>query len=416
MDKNLLRQVIYEQRERSEDLGVLRFMSPELISCPEVVVITGVRRCGKSVLMQQILSKQEERDYYLNFDDERLITFKVDDFQKLNEVFMEDFGVQKHYYLDEIQNIDGWERFVSRLYRQGCKVFVTGSNAKLLSREMGTFLTGRHVTKELYPFSFKEYLEYNNTKIDKSTFHTTTGKSLLISLLNKYLKSGGFPQYIKQHNDNYLFSLYNDIIYKDVVVRNNIYNDKQLKEMMYYLASNATHRFTYNSVAKAINIKSADTIKAYIGFIEDTYMIRQLSKYDYSAGAQTRSPRKIYLVDNSFIHKIGFSATDNVGSSLENLVCVELMRRNKDIYYYEDNYECDFIVRKGNVITEAIQVTLSLANEQTRKREMKGLVTAMKAFGLKEGLIITYEEHEDIEPEQGILIHVRPLWKWLLDR
>lgn len=416
MNKNLLRQVIYEQRSKQTDLGVIRSIDTKLLDCPEVLVITGIRRCGKSVLMQQIRERQNEKDYYLNFDDERLINFRVEDFQMLNEVFMEDFGIQKHYYLDEIQNVEGWERFVNRLYGQGCKVFVTGSNANLLSRELGTFLTGRHVTIELYPFSFREYLELEQIEVKQDTFYTTEGKALLLGKVQRYMKTGGFPQYIQSDSDNYLFSLYNDIIYKDVVVRNKINNEKQLKEMMYYLASNATHRFTYNSVAKAVNIKSPDTIKSYIGFIEDTYLVRQLAKFDYSVGVQMRSPKKIYFIDNALIHKIGFNATDNLGSSLENCVCVELMRRGKDIYYHADTQECDFIMREGVTIVEAMQVTVSIKDAGTREREIKGLLAAMERYGLPMGTIITLEEEEEITVNDHQHISVRPIWKWLLQK
>lgn len=413
MNKNLLRQVIYEQRSKQPALGIIRHVDKKLIDCPEVLVITGVRRCGKSILMHQIRETQKEKDYYLNFDDERLISFKVEDFQMLNEVFMEDFGIQKHYYLDEVQNVEGWERFVSRLYGQGCKVFVTGSNANLLSRELGTFLTGRHVTMELYPFSFHEFLSLEKIVLKRDMFYTTEGKALLLGKIQRYLRTGGFPQYVQSDSDNYLFSLYNDIIYKDVVVRNKINNERQLKEMMYYLASNATHRFTYNSVAKAVEIRNPDTIKSYIGFMEDAYLVRQLIKFDYSAGVQMRSPKKIYFIDNALIHKIGFNATDNLGSSLENVVCIELMRQGNEIYYYSDTQECDFIIRKGGTVTEAIQVTVSIKEAATREREIKGLLAAMNCYKLSEGTIVTLEEEEEIINADK-RIHIYPVWKWLL--
>ena len=185
MNKDLLRLVIYEQREHTAPLGIKRDIDSRLIECPEILIITGVRRCGKSVLMQQIRSRQTEKDYYLNFDDERLINFNVEDFQMLTEVFAENFGRQKTFYLDEIQNVKGWERFVSRLYNEGCKVFITGSNARLLSRELGTHLTGRHVSWELYPFSFQEYLSFNDIKIRREDFHTTQGKALIARRLLK---------------------------------------------------------------------------------------------------------------------------------------------------------------------------------------------------------------------------------------
>ncbi len=416
MDKGLLRQIIYEQRSRQPINEIIRSIDNVLLTCPEVLVITGVRRCGKSVLMQQIRNTREERDYFLNFDDERLINFTVEDFQSMNEVFMEDFGVQKTYYLDEVQNVKGWERFVSRLYAQGCKVFVTGSNANLLSRELGTFLTGRHVTKELYPFSFREFLEFEKVAVQPEDFHTTRGKSLLLSKMSEYLNDGGFPQYLQSKADNYLFVLYNDILYRDVVARHKITNDKTLKEMMYHLASNATHRFTYNSLAKAINTKSPDTVKSYISFVEHTYLVRQLAKFDYSAGTQLRSPKKIYFIDNALIHKIGFNATDNFGSSLENCVCVELMRRGKEIYYYSDAGECDFVIREGGNIVDAMQVTVSMKDNATRRREIKGLVEAMTQFGLSDGTIITTEEEEELTTADNRHIHIRPAWKWLLEK
>lgn len=415
MNKELLRLVIYEQQEKSIPLGIERHIDRELIECPEILIITGVRRCGKSVLLQQIRSRLPEKDYYLNFDDERLINFRVEDFQTLTEVFLEDFGKQKTFYLDEIQNVAGWERFVSRLYREGNKVFITGSNARLLSRELGTFLTGRHVSWELYPFSFREYLTLKDIHPQRQDFYTTEGRATLSRHLQTYLKTGGFPQYIMSGNDNYLSSLYTDIIYKDVIVRNNINQEQALKEMMYYLASNATHRYTYNSVAKAVGIKSPETVKSYFGFIEDTYLIRQLNKFDYSAGVQTRSPKKIYFIDNAIFLKIGFNATENFGNTLENCVAVELMRRHKDFYYYAEAQECDFVIRQGTTITQAIQVTTSLQNEHTRKRETNGLLAAMTHFQLRQGLIITLDESEEWSTEDGLHIQAIPLWRWLLD-
>lgn len=415
MNKELLRQVIYEQRAQNIELGIERNIDSALLQCPEVLVVTGVRRCGKSVLLHQIQNKQEEKDYYLNFDDERLINFTVEDFQMLNEVFIEDFGLQKTYYLDEIQNIQGWERFINRLYGQGCKVFVTGSNASLLSRELGTFLTGRHVTVELYPFSFQEFLKLEEFDFKRDSFYTTEGKALFSNKIRKYLKIGGFPQYIRWENANYLSSLYTDILYKDVVVRNRINNEKQLKEMMYYLASNATHRYTYNSVAKTIGIKTSDTIKSYLGFIEDTYLIFQLNKFDYSVGTQIKSPKKIYFIDNAIINRIGFNATDNLGSSLENAVCIELLRQGKNIYYHADTQECDFIIREGTQIIRAIQVTVSLSDSHTREREIRGVLSAMDAYKLKEGFIVTLEEYEEIKIDAERCIHVLPVWKWMLE-
>lgn len=414
ISKDQLRQVIYEQRQRQLGSTVEREIDSKLIECSEVLVISGIRRCGKSVLLQQIRSRRKDKDYYLNFDDERLIHFTVDDFQLLNEVFAEEFGAQNDYYLDEIQNIKGWERFVSRLYGSGAKVFITGSNANLLSRELGTFLTGRHVTHTLYPFSYKEFIKANNVELTREAMFTTQGRSLLIKLFKEYLIVGGFPQYVFSKNTNYLSSLYNDIIYKDVLVRNRLTNEEQIKELMFYIASNATHRFTYNSLAKQAGIKSAETAKAYVSYLEDTYIIGQMQKYDHSLGIQLRSPKKAYCIDNAIISKIGFNVSENMGNTLENAIYIELQRRGADTYYYIGKTECDFIIKKGYSVYEAIQVTVSMQDEKTRKREINGLAEAMQVFSLKEGTIITLEENEEIEIAGIGKIHVVPAWKWIV--
>lgn len=414
ISKDQLRQVIYEQKQRMPEKATLREIDSQLTECPEVLVISGVRRCGKSVLLQQIRNRREDKDYFLNFDDERLIHFTVDDFQTLSEVFAEEFGTQHDYYLDEIQNIIGWERFVNRLYSSGKKVFITGSNANLLSRELGTFLTGRHVTHTLYPFSYKEFLAARNVEVDRKVMFTTQGRSMLIKLFREYLNVGGFPQYIFSQNMNYLTSLYNDIIYKDVLVRNRLTNEQQMKELMFYLASNATHRFTYNSLAKQAGIKSADTAKSYVSHLESTYIISQLQKYDYSLGVQLRSPKKAYCIDNAIINKIGFNVSENLGVLLENTVFIELQRRGADVFYYFGEAECDFIIRNGYTVTEAIQVTVSMYDEKTRKREICGLCEAMRTFSLKTGLIITLDESEELDIAETGKIHVVPVWRWLL--
>lgn len=415
IDKELLKQVIYEQHEKQQQDFIKRHIDPQLIACPEIMVISGIRRCGKSVLLHQIRKTQNEQDYFLNFDDERLLNFEVEDFALLDQIFHEEFGHQRTYYLDEIQNVNQWERFVSRLYRQDCKVFVTGSNAKMLSRELGTFLTGRHVTHELFPFSFQEFLRYKGIRIEKSSFHTTTGKATLAKYLGEYLKTGGMPQYVRTENTNYLQSLYNDILYKDVITRNGINQDMPIREMMFYLASNATHPYTYNSLTKAIGLKSSETVKSYLGFIEDTYLVCQLSKFSYSSGIQLRSPKKIYFIDNAFIHKLGFNATSNTGSTLENTVFVELKRRGFEVFYFSEKVECDFLVRQNGTITMAIQVSASLSDAKTRQREMKGLEAAMQAFGLDEGLILTLDESSETETSQGQAVHIRPVYRWLLE-
>ena len=413
ISKEQLRQVVYDQRNLYYDLGIERKIDQSLVDCQEVLVLTGVRRCGKSVLMQQIRARREEKDYFISFDDDRLLHFTIEDFQLLYDVFVEDFGLQHTFYFDEIQMVDGWERFVDRLYKHGNKVFITGSNAKMLSRELGTLLTGRHVSKEVYPFSMSEYMELLGVKVTRDSFYTTEGRAMLQNVQKDYLKDGGFPQYLRSKNVEYLKSLYNDIIYRDIIVRYRLMSDKPLKETVYYLISNATHLFTYNSVAKSVGLKSSETVKDYISYLEETYLVGLLPKYDVKVGEQIKSPKKIYFIDNALVGIIGFSFSGNEGSRLENAVYIELRRRGKELFYHNDRNECDFIVREGLRITEAYQVCVSMQEEKTRQRELEGIRSAMKAYSLSEGYIITREETEDVKVEEGV-VHLVSFARWAL--
>lgn len=412
--KELLRQVIYEQKALNETLGVERQVIGEISQIFGIWVVSGVRRCGKSVLLRQIMAKQKEKDYYLSFDDDRLLHFTVEDFQTLYEVFMEDFGIQHTFYFDEIQLIPGWERFVDRLNNHGNRIYVTGSNAFMLSKELGTLLTGRHLKQELYPMSLTEYAMMKGVEWEKADFYTTEGKAKLNNLQANYLKDGGFPQYLNTGDPRYLRELYNDIIYRDIVVRHKLPSERQIKEVAFYLASNFTHKFTYQSVAKAANIKSTETVSDYIGYLEESYLLGVLTKYDCKVGEQIKSPKKAYFIDNGLVSQVGFSFSENLGKKLENAVYVELKRRKSELYYFNDVGECDFIIRQNGKVVMACQVTVSLKDEETRKREESGLMAAMEAFDLDEGLIVTLDEVDEKELPNGKRINVIPYYRWCL--
>lgn len=414
--KELLKKIIFEQQELCKNIvrnTVPRDIEDEWVTTSEILIITGIRRCGKSVLLQQLRNKLSEQDFFFNFDDERLACFTVSDFQALQECFYELFGQQHTYYFDEIQNIPGWETFVRRLYNEGCKVIITGSNARMLSRELGTHLTGRYISVEIYPFSFVEYLKLINIHPVQADFYTTAGRSNLLVQFRNYIENGGFPKYLQTHSSRYLSSLYESIIFRDVMARNALTNEKEIKELVFYLASNATRRITYSSLGKIIGIRHAETVKNYLEYIQQTYMIFQLMKYSPSVKVQMLNPKKIYFIDNAIIGRIGFNATDNIGYKLENIVFIELKRRGYDLFYHSDKKECDFIVRQEANITQAYQVTVSVSDSKTRKREISGLQEAMNAYGLSEGYIITMDEKETVQVDEGI-IHVVPAWEWML--
>lgn len=415
--KDLLKQIILEQQEilhAQNKRYVQRYIADEWLQTSEILIISGIRRCGKSVLMQQIRDRLVEKDFFFNFDDERLANFKLDDFQKLQECFVELFGEQHTYYFDEIQNIEGWERFVRRLYNAGNKIIITGSNARMLSRELGTHLTGRYIQVEIYPFSFQEYLAMNEIPVNAKTLYTTTGRATMVKSFVKYMECGGFPKFLQDGSVSYLTSLYESIIYRDILTRNGLTNEKEMLELMFYLASNATKRVTYSSLGKVVGIQHPDTIKNYLEYIQQTYLISQLFRYDPSVKKQMMSPKKIYFVDNAIIKRIGFNATENNGVFLENLVFIELKRRGWDVYYYADKKECDFIVRKGLHISDAYQVTLKMDSPQTREREIAGVREAMQAYSLSKGYILTFEGKETINFDDGTIVEVVPVWEWIL--
>jgi len=412
--KNLLKQIILEQNNLIKESTILRKF-PEILEInQEILVISGVRRCGKSVLLQQIRSRQTEKDYFINFDDERLINFKVDDFQLLHETFIELFGVQNKFYFDEIQNINKWERFVRRLYDNGYKVFLTGSNASMLSRELGTHLTGRYCSYELYPFSFSEFLEIENYKFTKNEEYTTEGKIKYKKIFELFLKNGGIPIYLQNKNDLYLKSLLESILYRDVMVRNNLTNEHEMLELVNFLSANVSKLFSYNSLSKTIGLKNATTIKNYIDFLINCYLVFQVSKFDFSLRKQIQNPKKVYFIDNAIIQRLGFNFSDNFGRLLENTIFLELKRRNLEIFYHHNILECDFVIRSGTKITQAIQVCYDLSNSKTKDREISGLLEAIEIYSLNEGLIISFEQEEEITINTK-LIKIIPAWKWILN-
>jgi uncharacterized protein len=413
--KDLLKTVIFDQQRMVWNKNYIpRSFPKNIITSETIVVISGIRRCGKSTLLNQIRNENREKDYYMNFDDERLIRFSVDHFQLLHETFIELFGVQKIFYFDEIQNIPGWERFIRRLHDEGYKVFLTGSNASMLSRELGTHLTGRYVQTELFPFSFAEFLRYKQFVWTEKDLYSTEGRATLIGYFNEYCHTGGFPLYLKEGSDDYLKSLYESILYRDVLVRNKLVNERELLELVYYLASNVSKLTSFNGLTKVAGVKNATTIRNYLSFLQDTYLIFQISKFDYSLKKQIQNLKKTYFVDNAMIRLLGFMYSEEKGRLLENIVFLELRRRRFEIFYHLNRLECDFVIRQGITIVQAIQVCHSFNTTQTKIREVNGLLEALNIYGLAEGLILLQDTQEYTIEENEKVIRVMPVWKWLL--
>ncbi|MCD6347865.1 MAG: ATP-binding protein [Bacteroidales bacterium] len=412
--KELLKTVIADQLELVwQESYVPRVFPQMLVDCDDIVVISGIRRCGKSTLLQQLRNGLDENDYYLNFDDDRLIRFTHEHFALLHELFIELFGVQKTFYFDEIQNIKGWEVFVRRLHDYGNKIFITGSNARMLSRELGTHLTGRFIQHELYPFSFREFLSFEKLHFSPIEMGSTSNRATVNRKFGEYLLSGGFPLFLRNRNDEYLKSLYHSVLYRDVLVRNGLTNEKEMLELVYYLASNISKLSSNSGLTSIIGVKNPTTIKNYIGFLQDSYLFFQISKYDVSLKKQLVNPKKTYMVDNALVTRLGFSFSSESGRLLENLIFIELRRRNMDVYYHHNRVECDFVIRDGKAIVEAIQVCFNLNEPGVREREIAGLMNAMSSYDLSSGTIITLDE-EGREEVEGKAIKIVKASKWLV--
>ncbi len=413
----LLRQLVIQQKSQIEKGGIFveRSILKEILEAfgdNRVLILTGIRRCGKSILLHQIM-RTRTRYCYINFEDERLLAFRAEEFESLNEVLIEVYGPSGTYFFDEIQNIDKFETFVRRLQDEGKKVVITGSNASLLSREFGTRLTGRYKLFEVYPFSFAEFLRLKKIVVKKDSLYIPEERVKLVSAFGRYTENGGMPEYIKNQDSEYIKTLYDNILYRDIIARYSIRRQRLIRELVGILASAITLPFTYNSLKKSLGLKNAITVKEYITYLSGAYLFFELLRFDYSVKKQLNSPRKIYCIDTAFSIMSGFSLSPNKGRLLENIVFIELKRRKHEVYYYSGKRACDFILKDKRKITAAIQVCHEL-NDENRDRETGGLLEAMAALNLKKGIILTGDQ-EAVQKEEEATIIIQPVWKWLLE-
>jgi uncharacterized protein len=420
MEKQYLEQIVLDQKERLNKLkeGYPREKLSNisnLIKHKINIVITGHRRSGKSTFLLQWMNKYYNSNfYYLDFSDERLVDFKTKDFQLLYEIFLENFGEKNIFFFDELQGRKyDWNKFVNRLYSEGKRFFITGSNADLLSKEISTYLTGRHFDIMVWPFSFKEYLGYNDSN---KNYKSTSGKVETIKYFNNYIKQGGFPEIVVYKNTDLLENIYQDVINNDILTRYDLKEEVQFKKMALFLISNFAREFSYTSLKNNFNLGSTNTSKNYVSYLTNTYLLFELTKYDYSLKKQESYSKKIYVIDTGLINKLAFAFSENIGRLYENLVFIELKRREQNIYFWKDklNYEVDFITLEKNKVTSLIQVVYDLSDPKTKERKIRGLISGLKEFKLKEGIIIT----KDLEKEEKIdnkIIKYIPLWKWLLE-
>jgi hypothetical protein len=425
ISQELLKRIILDQHENNDwpEPYIQRTAENRLSKLgqnKEIIVLSGLRRCGKSVLLEHARRlRGSGNDYCFNFEDERLVTFGTDDFEVLHQTLISLYGVQKTFYLDEIQNIPAWELFVRRMYNAGCKIYITGSNANLFSEELGTRLTGRYIALDIYPISFAEFSQLD-VPLERQDF-STTEIGLLKKRYAEYLELGGIPAYITNQDTEYLSSLYESILYRDIIARYKIGNPDALKKLVFFLASNCSKEIALSKLLGMINnngeiIKSRTTISDYCGYIENSFLCFFVNRYDDNLKAQQQAPRKVYFIDHALARILGFRTSEDRGRMLENIVFIELKRRGYDIFYYQDSKECDFIIREGAHTQQVIQVCAELNDPSTKTREISGLIEAMDKFSLSVGLIITENEEytETLEiNDKKYKIVVVPIWKWL---
>ena len=399
--KDTLRRTVKSQKEEVlSDCGIERELLNKItFKVPHAIVISGIRRCGKSTLLKQLMKKTKSY-YYFNFEDPRAMNFSINDFEKLDEVLKEEYKESNNYFLDEIQNVKDWEIFVRSMLDKKRKFVITGSNASLLSREIGTKLTGRHIRYELFPMSYKEMLKLTNKKPGIGSF-------------GYYLDKGGFPEYLKYKKIEILHELFNDIIMRDVVVRHKLREVKTIREIATYLLTNVGKEFSYNNLRKTFKLGSTNSIISFISFFEDSYLLFTVPKFDYSLKKQAVNPKKVYSIDTGFSNANSASFSLDKGRVLENVVFLNLRRKYRNIFYFKEEHECDFLVKEREKIVKAIQVCYEL-NENNKKREINGLIESMDRFDLKDGLILTYDQEEEFKIGSR-KIYVKPVWKWMSD-
>lgn len=422
----MIRSIIHQQRAERQRLEAATYLDRDnldearaQLSSPLIKVVTGPRRAGKSVLSILMLKGKEYG--YLNCDDEEII--KIARLDSLIEGLLAEYGQVNYFFFDEIQNLNHWELFVSKLHRRGYNLVLSGSNARLLSGELATALTGRYVPIEVLPFGFHEYLGARQFSPSEKDLELPEVKGALLNHLSTYLRDGGYPEVVTHSLSahDYLRTLTEATFFKDVVKRYKIRTPADIYNLALYLMSNACSEYTFNSLTKALRLRSVRTVQKYVGYLEETYLVYSLNRFLPKLKSQLRLPRKIYLVDNGLLNAGTFAISDNWNKQLENAVFVELLRRkcrpNIDLFYYRtrSDREVDFLVRDGVQPKTLIQVCYQVDSAKTMTREMDALIEAAEETGCKDLQVVTYN-HSTTETQAGFKIQFIPAWRFLLEK
>jgi len=434
MDKNEIITILEDWNfwKKPLEIGIPRFFYlkklKKLLSSEQIIVITGVRRSGKSFIMKQLAKElikngvNKNQILVINFEDPRFVELNPKLLQQIYETFLEFLNPKgrPYIFLDEIQEVQKWEKWVRTMQElKKANIILSGSNAKLLSKELGTLLTGRHLDITVFPLSFKEFLNFNDI-YPKDEMDLVSKKIELKRLMRNYLEFGSFPEVVlRKEKKEILLAYFEDILNKDLVKRYKIRKPEQLKALIKFYFSNLSSLITFSSLEKSLKI-SADTIEKFSNYFETAYLTFFLKRFSFKIKEQEKSPRKVYTVDTGLANTIGFRFSQNLGKLAENTVFLELKRNTLlhpylEFYYWKDerHREVDFVLKEKLKVNKLLQVCWDIENKETRKRETESLIKAMREFKLNEGLIITedYEGEEKIKDKE---IKFIPLWKWLL--
>ena len=422
IDKRTLEFVLSDQREELDEKAkeVFCYRNEEDLvdlSSSQAQVVIGVRRSGKSTLCYQALQSKGLKFAYANFDDERLAGLEASQLNDVLEILFKVYGDFKYLFLDEIQNVEGWHLFVNRMLRNKMHVIITGSNAKLLSGELATHLSGRNKEISLYPFSFREYCDMKGVDKDKKT---TKAEAFRRAAFDEYMKQGGFPELMTiNDNKSYVKNLVDNILKRDIEQRYHIAYEAAFERLAHHLLNNSPTIVVSTTLADTFHFKSDQTAKNYVDYLKQAYLLIGVQKYSQKSKLRVVQ-EKVYAVDVAMMdQRDNAFAGENLGHRLETIVLIHLMRKCKieglDVYYLSDRSgECDFIVCRGNTVIQAVQVSYDISAKKTRSREIKGLLLAARKTGCSNLLLLTDNEN-NIVTESGQTIKIQPVYDWCLE-
>ncbi len=423
----MLKDIILKQKIEKEQLPLNTYIprtrsqfAKKWLDSKLIKVVLGPRRAGKSVFSFTLL---KDRPYlYFNFDDEIVEQEGGLNTSELMKELHAVYGDVKTVFFDEIQNVPRWELFTNRLQREGYNLVLTGSNAQLLSKELATALTERHMPIEILPFNFQEYLQAKHFTLHPEYHSLPQQKGELLKLMEEYVHRGGFPEVVANDLDpnGYLDVLLDSLLFKDVVKRHRVKFASQISSLSSHFINNFSCLYSLRKVQGMLDLKSITTTEKYAAYLEEAYVFFSLLRYSVKAGERIRSPKKAYIVDNGFVSAKAVQHSPDMGKLMENLVFTELVKRgkqpNRDIFYYKtrNDREVDFLIKKGIESSELIQVAYQTQDADTEQREIKSLVEAAGELNVDTLTLVTWNEKREIK-KGGIIIRVVPLLDWLLE-